>query len=29
VMSLGQVVTATDAASLRGDVKLRHAYLGF
>jgi branched-chain amino acid transport system ATP-binding protein len=29
VMSLGQVVTATDAATLRGDEKLRHAYLGF
>jgi len=29
VMSLGQIVTATDAATLRGDEKLRHAYLGF
>ena len=29
VMSLGRVVVSTDAASLRGDVGLRHAYLGF
>lgn len=29
VMSLGQVVVATDAAALRGDEYLRHAYLGF
>ena len=29
VMSLGRVVAATDAASLRADEDLRHAYLGF
>jgi branched-chain amino acid transport system ATP-binding protein len=29
VMSLGQIVTATDAASLRENAGLRHAYLGF
>jgi branched-chain amino acid transport system ATP-binding protein len=29
VMSLGKVVTATDAERLRGDDDLRHAYLGF
>jgi branched-chain amino acid transport system ATP-binding protein len=29
VMSLGRVVMSTDAAKLRDDVGLRHAYLGF
>jgi branched-chain amino acid transport system ATP-binding protein len=29
VMSLGRVVTTTDAATLRTDEDLRHAYLGF
>ncbi|NUT33473.1 MAG: ABC transporter ATP-binding protein [Hamadaea sp.] len=29
VLSLGRVVAATDAGQLRGDVGLRHAYLGF
>jgi branched-chain amino acid transport system ATP-binding protein len=29
VLSLGRVVAATDAADLRDDVGLRHAYLGF
>ena len=29
VMALGRVVTTSDAATLRGDDDLRHAYLGF
>jgi branched-chain amino acid transport system ATP-binding protein len=29
VMSLGRIVMSTDAAALRNDVSLRHAYLGF
>ena len=29
VMSLGRVVIATDARTLRDDENLRHAYLGF
>jgi branched-chain amino acid transport system ATP-binding protein len=29
VMSLGRIVTRTDAATLRDDDELRHAYLGF
>jgi branched-chain amino acid transport system ATP-binding protein len=29
VMSLGRIVMSTDAATLRDDVSLRHAYLGF
>jgi branched-chain amino acid transport system ATP-binding protein len=29
VMSLGQVVIATDAARLRDDEAIRHLYLGF
>jgi branched-chain amino acid transport system ATP-binding protein len=29
VMSLGRIVTRNDAAILRGDDDLRHAYLGF
>jgi len=29
VMSLGRVVMSTEAATLRDDVGLRHAYLGF
>jgi branched-chain amino acid transport system ATP-binding protein len=29
VMALGKVVVSTEAADLRDDIGLRHAYLGF